>query len=509
MTVTEFATTPPARRTVGRPTPAPQRTRRPRMLPGRPSPVQGASAIVLLVLAVLVVRAGLAGDLSFDGTLTVLVFLIAVWAWIFAPIDDTFVALGAALTLVLVGAVDTATFTGTLGDTVIWLLVGSFVIAAAVTASGLSARVAARVLSVARTPRQLVHLVTLALLLTTFAIPSTSGRAALALPVFLALAKVLQHRPQLVLALSLVFPAVILCSAVGSLLGAGAHLVTSEIVRTATGDGFGFLEWAILGLPLAVVWSHVVAEISLSLFTDRSERRAPLALGRSTFGDIAGVAGPMSAPQRRVLTLIGVVVAAWCSEPWHGVDPAVVAMVGALIAAAPMLGATTLPAAIKTIPWSLLLFMAGTLCLGIALTTSGAASWFAGLVLGPIGEAGPYAAPVFVVTVVVMSLLAHLMIQSRSARSAVLVPIVVATAPAFGIDAAAAAFASTAAAGFCLTLTSSAKPVAMFAATEASVGFTSRDLLRLSAAVAPVSVVLVIACSVWVWPVLGLPLLSP
>lgn len=109
---------------------------------------------------------------------------------------------------------------------------------------------------------------------------------------------------------------------------------------------------------------------------------------------------------------------------------------------------------------------------------------------------------------ILLSLVSHLLVQSRSARSAVLVPIVVAMAPAVGIDPAAAAFASTAAAGFCLTLTSSAKPVAMFAASETVPGYSNTHLLRLSAALAPVSIALVLVCSLWVWPALGLSLYS-
>ncbi|MBY6436146.1 anion permease [Rhodococcus kroppenstedtii] len=505
MTVTEFATTPPAHRVRGArpapprgPGPAPSRRPRPRL------PVPAAvGALVVLLSGLAVVNAGVTGALGADGVVTLLVFLVAVWMWIFAPVDDTYVALGAALALVIAGPVDTETFTRTLGDQIIWLLVGSFVIAAAVTASGLSSRVAARVLVLARTPRHLVHAVTATLLLTTFAVPSTSGRAALALPVFLALAAALRHRRSLVLTLALVFPAVILFSAVGSLLGAGAHLITSEIVRTATGAGFEFLHWMLLGLPLAVVWSHLAAEIALSLFTDRAERRTPLALTR---GDLGADAGPLTTAQRRVTAVLVVVVAAWCTEPLHGIDPAIVAMTGALVAAAPAVGATTLPAAVKTVPWSLLLFMAATLCLGVALTGSGAAQWLADSVFGPLGGLGSSAAAAFVVTVVIVSLVSHLVVQSRSARSAVLIPLVVATAPTFGIDPAAAAFASTAAAGFCLTLTSSAKPVAMFAATDTVPGYDARHLLRLSAALAPVSLALVLACAVWLWPMLGLGL---
>ncbi|MFD4403547.1 SLC13 family permease [Nocardia sp. NPDC058499] len=490
---TEFRTVPRRRPSAGSP------ARRPAW-----APLLAAIAGILVCLGFLAAAA--TGDLGHDALITLVVFVAAIWMWVFAPVPDTYVALGAAVALVVTGPIDTETFTGTLGDSVIWLLVGSFVIAAAVTATGLSARIAARVLTLARTPRQLMHLLTAVLLVTTFAIPATSGRAALALPVFLALATVLRHRPQLVLALAVGIPSVILFSAVGSLLGAGAHLITSEIVATATGEGYHFVQWLILGLPLAVVWSHLAAEIALALFADRAERRTPLTVPATAFAESAGadVRGPLSAPQRRVLGVLAAVVVLWCTEALHGVDPAVVAVLGALLATAPRIGGTTLPAAAKTIPWTLLLFMAATLCLGIALTTTGASAWLAGLVFDPVRSLGAAAGPVFLVLTVVVSLLAHLMIQSRSARSAVLVPIIVATAPAVGVDAAAAAFLSTAAAGFCHTMTSSAKPMAVFAASDTVPGYRPEHLLRYSAVLAPLSVALLLAFAVWVWPQLGM-----
>lgn len=70
----------------------------------------------------------------------------------------------------------------------------------------------------------------------------------------------------------------------------------------------------------------------------------------------------------------------------------------------------------------------------------------------------------------------------------------------------AAAFASTAAAGFCHTLTSSAKPVAIFAETDGQPNYEPADLLRLSKWLAPLSAALVILFSFVVWPLLGLPL---
>ncbi|MFC7403854.1 SLC13 family permease [Georgenia alba] len=443
--------------------------------------------------------------LSPEGQVTVGIFVAAVWAWIFTDLDDTYVSLGAAVALVLTGSLPAEDFFATLGDDTVWLLLGAFVIAAGVTQTGLATRAAVFVIVAARSPRQLFHLLTASLVVTTFAVPSTSGRAALAVPVFIALATALRDRPRLVRAVALLFPTVILLSAVGSLLGAGAHLVTSQVLQTATGDGISFAEWLLLGLPLAVVSSHVAAELVLMLFTTREERGGTIGLEVSDFeGGEQPVSGPLSVAQSRAALLLGAVVLLWCTQSLHGVDPAIVALVGSLVATSPQFGSVQLSTVLKSAPWSLLLFLAATLALGSALVSSGAADWVASSLLGPFSSGGN--SLLYLVVVIVLSTLMHLLVQSRSARSSVLVPIVVALAPAAGLSAAAVAFASTAAAGFCHTLTSSAKPVAMFSKIEETPTYEPRDLIRLSAFLAPVHIVTVLAFSLLVWPHLGLPL---
>jgi len=509
MTVTRYATSPPPRDPQGTEPrgPAPRRPPTTRGIPRIVGAVFGIGVVAALTVAVSRPDAGL------DGTAAaaLIVFVLAVWFWIFTPIDDTYVALGSATALVVMGVIGTEKLFQSLGDETVWLLLAAFVIASGITTSGLALRGAAAVIVGARTPRQLFHLITASLVVTTFAVPATSGRAALALPVFLGLARVLADRRAIVVALSLLFPTVILLSAAASLLGAGAHLVTSQIVETATGTGFDFVRWMILGLPVALVSSHVACEVVLLIFTRREDRREFLTISvRDLEKDSpTPVTGALTAVESRAALLLGAVIVLWCTEPLHGLHPAIVALLGALVATSPRYGSTSLAKALKTVPWTLLLFLAATLTLGTALTSTGAADWLAQGVFGPLGTLGGAAGPVFVLAVIALSLSAHLVIQSRSARSAALVPIVVALAPAVGVDPAAAAFASTAAAGFCHTLTSSAKPVAMFAAIEGSPGFTPAHLLRLSAVLGPVMFAIIAAFAWYVWPALGLPLFLP
>lgn len=385
-----------------------------------------------------------------------------------------------------------------------WLLICAFVLAAAVTRTGLAGRAAAFLVSGARTVRQLAHLTTAALVVTAFAVPATSGRAALALPVFLALTRALAGRKRLVVMLALLFPTVVLLSAVATLIGAGAHLITVNVLWERTGERIGFVEWLLLGLPLAVVSSHLAAEAVLLTTTRRADRRVPVRIGVAQLQQhcddpATPLSGPLTTAETRCLALLGTVVTLWCSEPLHHVPPALVALIGAVVAVSPALGTVGLKDGLRTVPWPLLLFMAATTATGVALAESGAADWL----VGGLPPALP--AWFFLVVVIAVSTAAHLVLQSRSARSSVLVPLVVAAAAGAGVNPVAAALASTAAAGFCHTLPASAKPVALFAELPGS--YTPRDLLRLSAVLAPLTAALVLLFVLTVWPLLGVPVL--
>lgn len=459
--------------------------------------------LALGVCAVLAVP-GTAPGLDGGARLTLAVFALATCAWIAAPVDDTYVALGAGLALTVTGVISADTLFATLGDATVWLLICAFVLAAAVTRTGLAGRAAAFLVTGAGSVRGLVHLTTAALVVTSFAVPATSGRAALALPVFLALAKALAGRRRLVVTLALLFPTVILLSAVATLIGAGAHLITVGVLLEQTGEGIGFARWLVLGLPLAVVASHLAAEAVLLTTTRREDRREPVRITVAALQEHSPtpVSGPLTAPEHRCLLLLCTVVVLWCAEPLHGVSPAVVALIGAVVASTPALGTVRMKDGLKAVPWPMLLFMAATTAMGVALVDSGAAGWLVG---GMPAGLPPW---VFLAAVVAVSTAAHLVLQSRSARSSVLVPLVVAAAVGAGVNPVAAALASTAAAGFCQTLPASAKPVALFAEPPDGVPtFTPRDLLRLSAVLAPLSAALVLFFALVVWPPLGVPVL--
>nr|WP_308076703.1 SLC13 family permease [Streptomyces hydrogenans] len=273
-----------------------------------------------------------------------------------------------------------------------------------------------------------------------------------------------------------------------------------------TGESIGFTRWLLLGLPLAVVLlpprggggaaHHHPQGGPAGARPDHRRRGAgdtppPRCRARSP------------RPKQRCLLLLGTVVALWCAEPLHGCRPG--------RGRADRRGGGLLPRArhgpdedgLRSVPWPMLVFMAATTAMGVALVDSGAAGWLVGGLPGGLppwaflggGRRREHRRPIW-------------LLQSRSARSSVLVPLVVAAAVGAGINPVAAALASTAAAGFCHTLPASAKPVALFAEPPDGVPtFVPGDLLRLSAVLAPLSAALVLLFALAVWPLLGVPVL--
>lgn len=477
--------------------------------PDRHSGSGWALAITLVALAVLGVLALiLLDEPTAPGALpnvipgwtrlaTLLVFLAALIGWIHRRWDDTFVSLAAAAAMVAIGSLDAHALFGTLGAEPMWLLLAAFILAAGISRTGLPTRLAIVVVGRARSPRHLVHLITAGIEVTAVLVPSTGGRAALVVPVYVALATAFAERERLVRALAVLFPTVVLLSAIATLVGAGAHLITAQVLATTAGTSISFGQWLLWGVPFAVVSSHLAAELVLLLFTRRQDRTTPLRVDSAELREQTQVPDVLQREEIRAGALLAVVVALWSTESLHGLPPALVAVGAALLITAPRFGTVRLDTAIAEVPWSLLLFMAATSAMGIALTSSGAAGWLAGYVLHGSG-------PGLLITVIVLSIAAHLVIQSRSARSSVLIPLVVPAALTAGLNPVALAFASTAAAGFCHTLPASSKPVAMFARIEGVATYEDRDLLKLSALLGPLLAVLVLLFSTAVWPYLGL-----
>lgn len=431
------------------------------------------------------------------------VFVLAIIAWTVLRLADTPVALAACIALIGLGGATPQVFYASLGNSLIWLLIGAFIIAAVLQHSGLAERWAVQAVAGARTAPRLLMRLTWVISATAFIVPSTSGRAALLLPVFLVLARSVGDA-RIVRAMALLFPSVILLSACASLLGAGAHLVAVDFMKALGHDAPSFALWAWWAAPFAIVSSFAATALITALFLDRESRTKPLQLPSLTHR-------PLTRQQRGAVAVTLLTVAAWAGGALHSVDAALVALLGALASTCKPLTGVDLKTALKKVEWNLVLFLAATLVLGEALLHSGAARALADALLRAVPLAQWGTASVMMLAAAI-ALLSHLLITSRTARALVLLPTVALPLAATGLNPALLIFVCVVGSGFCQTLVVSAKPVALFARAELPAELedprSSIDsaLLRLSLVLLPLMALLLWGFALVVWPLQGLPL---
>lgn len=460
-------------------------------IPAFPAPRQ--LALIGAGAAVIVFGLTLPGALPFEARAALIAVALAMLGWIGTRLPESVVALVAVLGLVFVGVLSEEVLFSALGSELIWLLLSAFVIGAVLKEAQLTERVLARVL---RRPMRFdlfALALTVAIAATAFVLPSTSGRAALLMPVFLALAGALPD-PRLVKPLALIFPTVILLSAGGSLIGAGAHLLAVESIRATTGLGLGYLDWALLGLPFALLSSLAGVLLILWLFVPHGLRALPVAV------PAAPAQSPeLSARQRRIAVVLGLLILLWLTTEWHGIGMSLTALIGALILLMKPFTPRKTKEVFRAVDVELLLYMAATVLLAEAMTRSGADQWLAGAALGVLPASLAGSLPVVAVLMSLVAVAAHLFITSRSARAAVLIPAVALPLAGLGHDAALMVLIAVMGTGFCQTMMASAKPVAIFANADIAT-FTQKDLFRLAMPLMPVVTLLLVIFALALWP---------
>jgi sodium-dependent dicarboxylate transporter 2/3/5 len=380
---------------------------------------------------------------------------------------------------VALGAVKPADAFSGCADPTVFLFLGTFLLADAVSHHGIDRRLADTVLGRSRirdNPRRLVAAIGLVACFASAWISNTATTAIL-LPVALTAERLGSRRFTAAVLLATAY-----CASLGGLatkIGSPPNLIGLGALEKATGTQISFVQWSVLFAPLAVGFTIAV----LAWLTALGGKVEPV-----TAAAVSAERRPWSRAERSVLVVFAGVVLLW-------LVPGALASVESLAgetwvkelkarlpeACVPLLGAAVLfvlPAeprgervltskALRRVDWGTLLLFGGGLTLGAMMQSSGLAR--------TIGERIFDVMPIHGIFGIAFAatLMAILMSEftSNTAAAALVVPIVIELARAAGVDPVPPALAATAGCSFGFMLPVSTPPNALvFGTGKISIG---------------------------------------
>jgi anion transporter len=439
----------------------------------------------------------LPGSLETEARLSLFAFAVAVILWSTTSLNAAYVALATVLLSILIGASDQEELYEALESDVIWLMIGAFILGGAVQQTGLAARLTQLVVAKARTVGSVFWLLTTILIPLSCVIPSTSGRAAVVIPVYRSIANAAGDR-RISRALALLMPTIILVSTICTLIGAGSHLIANDLLDEIADVELSYGQWALYGLPFGIIASYLSCWVIMRLFLDKNRRQRQLQMPQQK-------QKPFSKAEQKTLIVVLVMVALWLTENWHGLEIAMVTVIGAVVLTAPGFGVISWKEGLKAVSWNLIIFVGAALVLGEELIESEAAEWIINRLFAVSGIVGADSRLLILLVLSLISLTSHIYMTSHTARAVALVPALLYLGNSLQLNPIAVLFIGTVGMDYCLTFPVSSKALLMFLELDRDT-YKPTDLLRLSSVLLLVHLGLIVLFYYSYWRWIGLKL---
>ena len=367
-------------------------------------------------------------DVSHPIAYTGAVTLLTAWWWITEALPIPVTSLVPFVMLPFGGVIDHKEAAAALGDHVIVLLLGAFMLAKGIERSGVHERLALSLINKmgAKNGAALVFAFMVAVAILSMWISNTAAVLAL-LPVAMAIVqRTDQVNFQRALILGLAYASSL--GGVGTLIGTPPNVIFASVYETFTHQEYGFMRWSSVGVPIVLIGVPVMA-----LWLTRGVKlTSPIQLPS---------VGVWQKAEVRALAVFAFTALLWISrtEPfggWSGwfalehVGDASIALLGVLLMFIIPNGKNSSLLDWETavgIPWGVLLLFAGGICLAKGFVNSGLSE-----LIGH-GLQGLTALPVFwqmLLVALVVSFLTE--ITSNTATATLLMPILASAAVTAG-----------------------------------------------------------------------------
>jgi solute carrier family 13 (sodium-dependent dicarboxylate transporter), member 2/3/5 len=430
--------------------------------------------------------------LSPDGYRSLVLFGATIFFWISGLLPIAVTALLSMVMLPLLGIMDAKKTYSMFGNEAVFFILGAFILAAAMTGTGISARLARAMLArFGKTPTSLALTVFLLSSFLSF-IMSEHAVAAMLFPVVSEIATALQLEKGRSSYGRLLFMALAwgcIIGGIATFLGGARAPLAASLLKESTGLHFSFMEWTTAACMI-VIPLLVIAFLLLLKFFPVDIR--DVEVGRKFLNHKRMEMGKMGYDEMLTAAVMVCTVGCWIGFG-EKTGLAAIAILGA--AALFTFKVVSWQKIEEYVNWGIILMYGGTIALASALEKTGAAIW--------IVKKGMayYNSPLAVIAVI--SLVAIVLTEciSHAAVVAILMPVGMGLCKTTGMDPKVMTLAVALPAGlaYCLPMGTPATAIAY-----ASGFLKSRDIIVSGVTVMAISWLLFMASVLFIWPLIGL-----
>lgn len=316
--------------------------------------------------------------LSQQGKVALGVGVFAIIVWMTQALDDAQSGFCIVAFLVLFGAAKLGRALSGYATGGVWIVMLGMVMAAAMERSGLSRRIALRMVRMAgASPSMLYWMVALITLVMTFFIPSLGAKTLLLMPILAQMGFALgAEKGQSSMVKGLVFVVTITGTmfCIGILTSHAANPITAGFMEKA-GMAITWAEWFKIGAPPAFVCGLLAVPVLRWMWPPEIK---DISKGQEYVQGELDKLGKITNIEIYTLIVFLVTLALWATDKLHGLNSTLVAMLSviAFIAPGPQ-QVMTWKEAEKKVPWNIFIVYGAGLSMGAILMETGAAKWIA------------------------------------------------------------------------------------------------------------------------------------
>lgn len=377
---------------------------------------------------------------SRNNHLMLAIFAASIILWITNAIPNYLTSLIVIISLILCKVVPEKEALAQLGHPVMWLNIMSFVLASMLVTTGIAKRFALWFLLKFGKSAGSVFLSFLVInTILSACISSTTGKAAIMLPIFMVISAIYGARPgegKTNFGRSLVLQNLLQINLGAGvyMTGSGANLLAVAIIGGAIGGKIYYGDWLMAMFPVMVGIMLIGYLLAMKVFFPLSpdERKPQIEGGMERLRQEYMKLGNLSTQEIKSIVIFGLILGFWATDRLHGISATIVAFVGAIIALLPRIGIVKWNDV--EIPWHLMLFSAGAYALGSGLSLTDLPSISVNAIFDQLGVGGDTHFWVLYVIMTGVMAFSGLIFQSTAMRAMIFVPIAIGVAGRFGYD---------------------------------------------------------------------------